>query len=331
MKVDVSIIVPVFNVEDYLRQCLDSLCNQTLKNIEIIIVNDGSTDDSLSIVNEYAIYDHRVVVINKENGGLSSARNVGLKMATGDYIAFLDSDDWVEAETYQVLYDTAVENGSDIVTCGFFMSYADRCVPKPILDKNLYNININKNIEYYSKIRVASWDKLYLRSLFIDNNIQYPDGLLYEDTPTTIPLLLCSKRVSFLKDCYIHYRQRPGSITKSITFNPRSFDIYKGLNIIENFINNKNELNAGNNSIIYNYLFIKKCVIDNYIKIFLTHVDLNYHNTIILNFKSKKSISLHNPLLTFKERLIAYVILNFNCYLVRVIFKCFYGVRKNNA
>ena len=110
----VSIIIPVYNVESYLRRCLDSVVNQTLKDIEIILVNDGSTDGSLAICEEYAKNDDRIKIITRKNGGLSAARNTGLDNATSEYIGFIDSDDWVDTNFFENLYNTAIEKNCDV-------------------------------------------------------------------------------------------------------------------------------------------------------------------------------------------------------------------------
>ena len=116
----VSIIVPIYNVEKYLRQCLDSIVNQTLKDIEIILVDDGSTDSCPSICDEYASKDKRIIVIHKENAGLGAAYNTGLDIAKGDYIGFVESDDFIELNMYEELYERAVQTGVDLVKCNFY-------------------------------------------------------------------------------------------------------------------------------------------------------------------------------------------------------------------
>ena len=136
----VSVIVPVYNVEKYIDKCLESLVNQTLKDIEIIIVNDGSTDNSIKIVEEYKEkYKNKIIYLEKENGGLSDARNYGIQYAKGEYIAFLDSDDYVDRKMYEKLYNKAIENNSDIVECDFYWKYTN----KLILDTRNEYKNIN--------------------------------------------------------------------------------------------------------------------------------------------------------------------------------------------
>ena len=116
----VSVIIPVYNVEDYLEKCLDSVINQTLKDIEIIVVNDGSPDNSQKIIDKYRKKDKRIISVMKENGGQASARNLGIKKSHGEFLCFVDSDDWIELDMLEVLYNNAKENHSDIVTCDYF-------------------------------------------------------------------------------------------------------------------------------------------------------------------------------------------------------------------
>jgi len=135
-EIKISIVIPVYNVEKYLRQCLDSLVNQTLRDIEIICVNDGSTDSSLEILNSYAQSDNRIVVINIENGGVSNARNVGLKNVSGEYVTFVDSDDWLDLEFCEKLYDIAQKEQADAVMCGYMREYENRAIATSSLDSD---------------------------------------------------------------------------------------------------------------------------------------------------------------------------------------------------
>ena len=123
----ISVIIPVYNAEKFLNKCLDSVIGQTYKNLEIILVDDGSQDDSGKICDEYAQKDNRIKVIHKENGGDSSARNTGLKMATGKYITTIDSDDWIELNAYEDMLKVLLEKNVDIVRCGFYKNYGEKC------------------------------------------------------------------------------------------------------------------------------------------------------------------------------------------------------------
>ena len=181
--IEVSVVVPIYNVEKYLGRCLESLVNQTFQNIEIICVNDGSPDQSQKIVDEYyKKYPHLIKSLIKENGGLGDARNYGLAHASGKYICFIDSDDWVELDMIEKMYQNAVENDSDIVCCGL----------RRIDEKGnvLSREQLNLKNEYTPReamitLAPAAWNKLYRKSLFDETNIKYPVGVWYEDLPTT--------------------------------------------------------------------------------------------------------------------------------------------------
>ncbi|MGR5333189.1 glycosyltransferase family 2 protein [Photobacterium damselae] len=302
---DISIIVPVYNVEDYVFECINSLINQTIHNIEIIVVDDGSTDASLDVISKFS--DTRIKVISKRNGGLSSARNEGIKIATGKYIAFLDSDDWVEPFAYKTLLDAAIRCNSDIVICGFYLAY-ETC-SKRITPSSIDNLNIKIEPQYLSKIKVAAWDKLYKRSLFVDNDITYPQGLYYEDTPTTIPLLLKSNSITIIDEALIYYRQRDGSITKEREFNNKCFDIYKGVDIIYSFIDNATYKDDRIKRAI-DSVYVKKCLIDNIIRVSKYSLQSKYLGDIKRRFFNK-NISLLRLYLSKKEFLFSFFILYF--------------------
>lgn len=239
----VSIVVPIYNVEKYLQQCLESIINQTYKHIEILLVNDGSTDNSGKIAEEYAVIDNRIKVIHKKNGGLSSARNAGINKAKGKYIAFIDSDDWIELEFIQVLVNSAEEYNSDIIQCGFLREYTD--------NKNSFGGNSNKPIinvytgkeainDLFNKrnITVMAWNKLYNIKLF--NKIRYPENLIHEDEAVIHELLYNSNKVITINTLLYHYRIRSNSITQ-LSFNPAKMDIIDALENRKNYFAEKNE------------------------------------------------------------------------------------------
>lgn len=216
----ISIVVPIYNVEDYLSSCIKSLVSQTYANIEIILVDDGSTDSSSKICDEYAKLDERICVIHQENGGLSQARNTGLKVSNGKYIAFIDSDDLVAKDMIEKLYFALIDNSCQISCCRYYKFTNERelvskCDYVDIPDilvrcnvdalKDIYNARI-KNIEF------TAWNKLYNKKIFDDNKILYPVGKLYEDIFTTYKLLYYSKFVVFVDQELYFYRQRKGSI-----------------------------------------------------------------------------------------------------------------------
>lgn len=221
----VSVIVPVYNVEKYIQKCLNTLVNQTLEDIEIIIVNDGSKDNSIKIIQNFIQkYPEKIVYLEKQNGGLSDARNFAIPYAKGEYVAFLDSDDYVELNMYEEMYKKAENENSDMVECDFIWEYPNKI---KVDTGELYH---NKH-EMLEKIRVVAWNKLIKRSILEKTQIQFPKGYRYEDIEFTYKLLPYLEKVSFLKKPCVHYIQRENSISN--TQNERTKEI---LEVLENVI-----------------------------------------------------------------------------------------------
>ncbi|MBQ9298390.1 MAG: glycosyltransferase [Clostridia bacterium] len=227
----VSVIVPVYNVEKYIEKCLDSLVNQTLKDIELIIVNDGSTDSSEQIILKYKDKNSNIMYLTKENGGLSDARNFGIPYATGDYIAFLDSDDYVELSLYEKLYNKAIETNADMVECDFYWEYSET---KMIHDRNA---RYKDKSDMYANARVVAWNKLYKREVLLNSGVQFPKGLRYEDLEFFYKILPKLRKIELIEEPLIHYVQRNNSIT--YTQNEKTRDIFTILdNIIDYYKTN---------------------------------------------------------------------------------------------
>ncbi|MGG3478577.1 glycosyltransferase [Peribacillus frigoritolerans] len=233
-----SIIVPVYNVEKYIDKCLYSLANQTLENIEIIIVNDGSTDNSQSVIDKYVSeYGDKMISFKKENGGLSDARNFGLKYANGEYIGFVDPDDWVEHEMYKRLYDYAKERNADIVISDFIYE-PESYITKSALKSNI-DLSLKKNPEMLL-IEPSVCNKLFKKSLFDVHAIDFPKGLLHEDRVTIAKLFFYSEKTVYIGEAFYHYlKQREESITTSRNIKKFS-DIIVVLNKMEQFFIQKN-------------------------------------------------------------------------------------------
>ena len=222
----ISIVIPVYNVKNYLENCLDSVLNQTYKNIEIILVNDGSTDESNEICKKYAKIDKRISLINKENGGLSDARNVGVKSSKGDFITFIDSDDEVDVSYVEYLYDLCKEFNADIASCSHKVlknhneinqvskgeSYRKYFNPENALDEMLCD----------KAISIAAWAKLYKKRLF--DSISFPVGKICEDNGTTYKLILNSNGVAVGNSVNYYYFKRKNSIM-TINFNFKKKDL----------------------------------------------------------------------------------------------------------
>lgn len=214
----ISVIVPVYNVEKYLSQCLDSIIHQTYKNLEIILVDDGSTDSSGLICDNYSQKDKRIKIIHKCQGGLSAARNAGLKIATGEYISFIDSDDFIDKNMYSILINNTQKYNSDIVWFNYYNYYSKKHFINSSIIKNndLYDLSSSdkikfaKNLFYQYKMDAHVWAKLYKRSIF--NNIKFPYGKLFEDIFVLLPILSNAKIISTIPDCLYFYRNRSESI-----------------------------------------------------------------------------------------------------------------------
>ena len=221
MAVKVSVIVPVYNVELYLEECLDSIINQTFKEIEIILVNDGSTDSSSEIIEFYALKDSRIVILTQPNGGVSVARNTGIKKASGKYILFVDSDDTLLSNSIEVLYQKAEETGADIV-----IGNALRCYPDGSQTlyfphgKTLSNGLLWTGESVFTKL--MEWDMLPLavsyftrKDIIIDNKLLFQENILHEDEIWCVKTILAAQKVLFIEFNYYFYWQRENSIMNS--------------------------------------------------------------------------------------------------------------------
>ncbi len=213
----ISVIVPVYKVETYLPKCVDSLLAQTYEDLEIILVDDGSPDGCGAICDEYAAKDPRVKVIHKENGGLSSARNAGMDIARGEYIAFVDSDDWIEPDTYAYLLDLAKKYNVRLACAGRYdveektgKKSLGLCPPR---EEKISSEELVRRIFLWDNVDSAAWDKLYHRSLLED--IRYPLGVICEDVPTTYRIALKTDFAAMGSRPVYNYLHRSGSITKS--------------------------------------------------------------------------------------------------------------------
>ncbi|MDQ1086634.1 glycosyltransferase [Siphonobacter sp. SORGH_AS_1065] len=251
MKAKISVIVPVYKVEKYLTRCLTSILNQTLKDIEVILVNDGSPDGCPDICNKFALQDSRIKVIHKENQGLGLARNSGLSIATGDYVAFVDSDDFIEANMLEKLYDLANTTSLDTVYCGFikFRSENDKEyiseVEKTIIFDNrdlidlviLDMIGSEPNAFSDRRFQMSVWHAIYSRNLIVDNSIYFHSEreLISEDIVFHIDYLSKASRLAFIPDPLYYYCINETSLSSS--FRHDRFERYKDIYyyLLENY------------------------------------------------------------------------------------------------
>lgn len=212
----ISIVVPVYNVEKYLEECVNSIFKQTYKNLEIILVDDGSKDSSSTMCDELAKKDYRVKVIHKENGGLSDARNVGIENSTGKYIQFVDSDDFIEENMVEILYKDILENKADVAMCSHYIYKDGEKTTDATYKKEIFNkIEVLQEILLDEKVRSYAWNKLFKKSLF--DEIRFPKGKVFEDIYTISPILKKSEKVVLNDIPLYYYRQREGSILHNQT------------------------------------------------------------------------------------------------------------------
>ena len=263
----ISIIIPVYDVEDYLDECVESVVNQTYKSLEIILVDDGSTDNSGGLCDEWAGRDDRITVIHKNNGGVSEARNVALSLIRGDYVGFVDADDWCEPEMYETLITTAIEERADIVMCGYSRSHSRASLKKNKKD------NIVKHETYATEDAVkhilgsngyftSLWNKLFIRESIIkgDNTIRmHPELIFGEDEVWLYEVMLNSKRIAFVPEQLYNWRVRKGSITNSDIITDEQCSLIEAkkrvLKIANRFPGARNEIMA---DVYSNTYFLKR-------------------------------------------------------------------------
>ena len=240
----ISIIIPVYNVAPYLRDCLDSALKQDMSNYEIICINDGSTDNSLSILEEYKKQFPQINLISQENKGLSAARNAGLRAATGDYILFLDSDDWIEPDTLQTLAEK--QHGEDMVCFNGRLYFEDETKEEP--DEGITETNLT-GWDYYNNYAlkprkfhfVCTVLRMYKRNFLLNNNLFFKEGIFHEDNLFTPIACYYAQSVKVIPDTLYVYRIRSGSITNNISFQ-NVVDMVIGTNLLSDFFISKQNI-----------------------------------------------------------------------------------------
>ncbi len=237
-----SVIMPVYNVEKYLPKCLDSLTGQTLKEIEIICINDGSSDSSSEILNRYAARDNRITVINQENQGQGNARNCGINLAKGEYIAFVDSDDWLENNAFEILYEKAKKFDADIVE----FNYNEIFECSGQIKKHNYSIKLPENKVYNYKITKkylfgtisVSWNKIYKRDFINEYNIRFGSGRRAQDGVFAIKAKVYAQKIIFENKPLYNYNIRQGSSVNSSS--SKQLELFQSLADIKKFLIEEN-------------------------------------------------------------------------------------------
>lgn len=305
----ISVIVPVYNIEKYLPRCIDSILNQTYKNWEAIFINDGSTDNSLKILEEYKRKNERIKIIDKKNAGSGAARNDGIESSKGKYIAFLDSDDWYEEDFLEKLYNNLIENNSDVSMCNPKMAYDN-------IEKNSkINTYFFKSIELEKTPREilgilampVVWNKLYKKNIIVNNKIKFPNYSFCEDVEFLYKTFLYVNKVSKIEDDLYNYYQREDSVTKKIK--EESIDqLYQVLKNIENYV--KNNFNSKLEIFyLYKIQFIYSVSLT-----LLARIDNDEILSKKINFKNNSEVKNINKNLIFKNKkiLVYYMAIKLN-------------------
>ncbi|MEQ2362320.1 glycosyltransferase family 2 protein [Faecalibacterium tardum] len=221
----ISVIVPIYNVEKYLDRCVKSICEQSYRNLEIILVDDGSPDMCGAMCDTYSNHDSRILVVHKENGGLSDARNAGLNICSGTYVTFIDSDDYIEHDYIETLYSSLVESQADISIGDYFYETENGLTINSYLNSGKVRILDQKEaIGELCRLKLFSnsaWGKLYPTKFF--SGIRYPKGKIYEDIPVTYRLILKASKIAFCEKPIYHYIYRLQAISKG-SFRPQRLD-----------------------------------------------------------------------------------------------------------
>ena len=245
----ISVIVPVYNVEELLPKCLDSLVNQTFDDYEVIVVNDGSPDNSQKIIDEYyKKHPHIIKPLKKENGGLSSARNFGLKYASGEYILYVDSDDWVSNDMLKMMYETALKDDSDIVVCKMWNVVSDRNIK---INNGILNFNVFKR---YILNNPSACCKLIKKDILLHPELFFLENHHYEDIAVVPAFCLYAKNISFIDDYLYYYLLREGSIMHQKSYTDKLNDIFDSLNNLTNIFIKKDAFDKYKDELEYLYI-----------------------------------------------------------------------------
>ena len=314
----ISIIVPVYNVEKYLKKCFYSILNQSYKNLEVILVNDGSTDNSGKICDELSREDSRIKVYHKDNGGLSDARNYGVAKANGEYVGFVDSDDYIDQYMYENLYKAIRKYNTQIAECGITRVYKNNKL-RPHYDGEEYSLVVDREgylKEYLENRKVYGAAVCKLLSIDLAKVLKFPDGKVYEDVFYTLELLKKVDKYTLISGNYYYYYIRGNSITTK-TFSSRDMDYIE-------IIDKIGEYTLNNYSKLKEKLFIRQGFA--YLSIFNQIIQLNdyrqipEYSIVIGTLKNIRSNIIFNKLAP-KSLKIAIILLNINEGLYKKVLK----------
>lgn len=281
----VSVIVPVYNVEKYIDKCLLSLLNQTLDDIEIIVVNDGSPDNSQEIIDRYVKeYKTKIKSYIKPNGGLSDARNFGIEHATGDYIGFVDGDDFVDIRMFETLYNKAIQDKYDLVVCNLNYVYDYDVVPT--------SSNVLEDTEDIKKVMLniypTAWNKLYKKSFLNKHHLRFKKGVWYEDVEFIYRVLPFVNKIGQVKDCFYQYVQREGAITK--TYDKRLYNYIENWNGIIKYYKEKDIYHKFKNELEYCYV---RYIYGTFVKQAMNYPDKEQFNQALID--AQKNVQENFP------------------------------------
>lgn len=283
---DISIIVPIYNAEKYITKCVDSILNQTKKELEIILINDGSTDKTEEIIKNYQ--DKRIKYFKNKNQGIGKTRNFGIEKAKGKYIMFLDSDDYLEKNACELLYNKAESNNLDLVMCDFYKIYANGNIEE-VRQSSFKNSSLKDSPKILSE-HLSPWAKIYKRDLIIKNNIRFVENLKYEDAPFVAIALDKAKKIGKVDECLNYYVIHGNSETT--VRDKRVFDILKIIDLIRKYFKNKTyikeELDKLTVRMITNYTIQQRVQTDQKVGMDFIDEAFAYLKKEIPNYKDNK-------------------------------------------
>ena len=296
----ISIIVPAYNVEKYIKACLDSIIIQTYSNFEVIVINDGSTDQTKKMLNEYES-NPKIRIFSQKNGGLSAARNQGLKLANGELVCFIDSDDSVKSDYLEKLVTPFIEDVDvDITVCGYQEKFENSVINHVLNSQKITGAQATKDLLIKQQdFNVLAWNKLYRKNLFTDCNIEYPAGQIHEDNLTTYKLFSHAQKVFYISDVLYIYQRTHSEITKNLYSKEKTL---KRLQVKEQmaieagqYLQDPDLKRSGGVALVLAYFAFLDHAINRRIEKF-------YYQIYLGKIRKITSIQLKNPFLTKKLR-----------------------------
>lgn len=284
--IDISIIVPIYNAEKYLNKCIESLINQTKKELEFILINDGSTDNSEKIIKSYK--DKRIKYFKNENQGIGKTRNFGIEKATGKYIMFVDSDDYIDKNMAKLMFDKAFSNSLDMVVCDYYKVINNENIEEKL--PSFKPTTLKNRPDLLCDINLSPWNKIYKTSLIKDNNIKFVENLKYEDAPFVIEALDKANKVGKVNKCLNYYVIHGNSETT--VRDKRVFDILKIIDKIRKYFKDKDYIKESLDKltvrIITNYTIQQRVQKDKKIGMQFIEESFKYLKREIPDYKNNK-------------------------------------------